>query len=74
MAKSSHYVTVSLDEAVVLSQDEDGILGTDSESEISENDDDPSLVNHDSDWVSNLAMVKFIPIFLDVFNNICLLS
>ena len=49
MAKSSNYVTISLDEAVVLAQDEDDILGTDSESEISEDDDDPSFVNHDSD-------------------------
>ena len=74
MAKSSNYVTVSLNEAVVVAQDEDGILGTDSESEISEDDDDPSFVNHDSLWVSNLAVVNFIPILLNVFNKICLLS
>ena len=74
MAKFCNYVTVSLDEAVVLAQDEDGILGTNSESKISEDDDDPSFVNHDSDWVSNLTVVNFIPIFLDVFNKICLLS
>ena len=74
MAKFSDYVTVSLDEVVVLAQDEDGILGTNSESESSEDDDDPSFVNHDLDWVSNLAVVNFIPIFLDVFYNICLPS
>ena len=74
MAESSNYATISLDEAVVLAQAEDGILETDSESEISEDDDDPSYVNHDSDWVSNLAVVNFIPIFLDLFNKICLLS
>ena len=74
MAESSNYATISLDEAVVLAQAEDGILETDSESEISEDDDDSSFVNHDSDWVSNLAVVNFIPIFLDLFNKICLLS
>ena len=74
MAESSNYATISLDEAVVLAQAEDGILETDSESEISEDDDDPSFVNHDSDWVSNLAVVNFIPIFFDLFNKICLLS
>ena len=74
MAESSNYATISLDEAVVLAQAEDGILETDSESEISEDDDDPSFVNQDSDWVSNLAVVNFIPIFLDLFNKICLLS
>ena len=74
MAESSNYATISLDEAVVLAQAEDGILETDSESEISEDDDDPSFVNHDSDWVSNLAVVNFIPIFLHFFNKICLLS
>ena len=47
MTESSNYVTISLDEAVVLAQDEDGILETDSKSEISEDDDDPSFVNHD---------------------------
>ena len=71
MAESCNYVTISLDEAVVLAQDEDGILETDSESQVSEDDDDPSFVNHDSDWVSNLAVVNFIPIFLDLFNKIC---
>ena len=74
MAESSNYATIALDEAVVLAQAEDGILETDSESEISEDDDDTSFVNHDSDWVSNLAVVNFIPIFLDLFNKICLLS
>ena len=74
MTESSNYATISLDEAVVLAQAEDGILETDSESEISEDDDDPSFVNHDSDWVSNLAVVNFIPIFLHLFNKICLLS
>ena len=58
----------------MLAQAEDGILETDSESEISEDDDDPSFVNHDSDWVSNLAVVNFIALFLDLFNKICLLS
>ena len=52
MAESFHSTMISLDEAVGLAQDEDGILGTDSESEFSKNDDDSSLVNHDSDWVS----------------------
>ena len=64
MTESSNYATIFLDEAVVLEQDEDGILGTDSESEISEDDNDPSFVNHDSDWVNNLAVANFIPIFL----------
>ena len=74
LAKFSNYITVSLDEAVVLAQDKDVILGTDLESETSEDDDGPSFVNHDSDWVSNLAVVNFISIFLDAFNKICLLS
>ena len=52
MAESFNSTMISLDEAVGLAQDEDGILGTDSESEFSENDDDSSLVNHNSDWVS----------------------
>ena len=52
MAEFFNSTMISLDEAVGLAQDEDGILGTDSESEFSENDDDSSLVNHDSDWVS----------------------
>ena len=52
MAESFISTMISLDEAVGLAQDEDSILGTDSESEFSENDHDSSLVNHDSDWVS----------------------
>ena len=52
MAEFFNSTMISLDEAVGLAQDGDGILGTDSESEFSENDDDSSLVNHDSDWVS----------------------
>ena len=82
MTESSNYATISLDDAVVLVQDEDDILGTDSESEISEDDNDPSFANHDLDWVNNsyylpllsyLAVANFIPIFLDLFNKICLL-
>ena len=51
MAESTMFTIISLDEAVDLVEDEDGILGTDSECEISEGDD-PSFINHDSDWVS----------------------
>ena len=51
MAESIMRAIISLDEAVDLVKDKDGILGTDSESEISE-DDYSSFINHDSDWVS----------------------
>ena len=59
MAESINTATISLDEAVELAQNEDGNLGIDSESVISEDDDDSSFVNHDSDWVSKLTMAKF---------------
>ena len=64
---------ISLDEAVGLAQDEDGILGTDSESEFSENDDDSSLVNHDSDWVSIWLWQNFIPHFFQFIQEAFLL-
>ena len=51
MAESAMCTIISLDEAVDLVEDEDSILGTDLECEISEGDD-PSFVNHDSGWVN----------------------
>ena len=51
MAESAMGAIISLDEAVELIEDKDCILGTDSESKISE-DDDPNFINHNSDRVS----------------------
>ena len=48
---------MSLDEAIELVKNEDGILGTNSESEISE-DNSHGFIYHDSDWASELAMAK----------------
>ena len=57
MAESNMSAIILLDEAAELIEDQDGILGTDLETKISE-DDDPSFINHDSDWVSVLTMAK----------------
>ena len=61
---------ISFDEAAHLVEDEESILKTDSESNISE-DDDPSFINHDSDWVSVFGNGKSLNcIFLATFNKL----
>ena len=59
--------------SVDLLEDKDGILGTDSESEISE-DNDHSFINHDADWVSVFGNGKSLNcVFLAIFNWLFLL-
>ena len=72
VAESIMRAIISLEEAVELEEDENGILGTDLEPEISE-DDEPSFKNRDSDWLSAFGYGEslnciFIAIFKRVFH------
>ena len=70
MAESTMPATISLDKAVELVEDKDSILGTDLEFDISK-DDDPSVINYDSDWVSAFGNGKSLNcVFFAVFNRL----